>query len=159
AELDNLRAALEWSARDKSDLDYALVVAGHLWWFWQAHGYYREGRQHAERLLAQSGPATAAGSRADALIGAGMLAWNQGGKDELEAARALMAEAAGIARALGDKPLLINAVAGLSRAALDQGDFGFARDLLAETLELAEIVGDRWREARTLNALGTIAMS
>src|SRR5262249_9248127 len=57
-----------------------------------------------------------------------------------------------------DKHLLINAVAGLARPVRAQGDFAFARDLLAETLELAETIGDGWRHARTLNALGTLAM-
>ena len=157
-ELDNLRAALEWRARDTTDLDHGLVVAGRLWWFWQARGYFREGREHTERLLAQAGPGVAPASRAEALIGAGMLAWNQGSPDDLAAARELMTKAMAIARELGDKHLLINAMAGLARPIREQGDVDFARRLLAETLELAETIGDRWRYARTLNGLGILAM-
>jgi predicted ATPase len=89
-ELDNLRAALEWSAIDTTELDHALTVAGGMWWFWQSRGYFREGREQIEHLLSKAGPGAAPAARTEALVGAGMLAWNQGGSDDLAAARELM---------------------------------------------------------------------
>jgi non-specific serine/threonine protein kinase len=159
-ELDNLRAALEWSATetDCRDMDHVLSVAGRLYWFWQAHGYYREGREHIDRLLARAGADTVPASRADALIGAGALAWNQGGSDNLAAAREQLTEAVAIARELGDGRLQAHALAALALVVRDQGGDAFAGRLLREALKLAEATCDAWGQARALNGLGTVAV-
>jgi non-specific serine/threonine protein kinase len=157
AELDNLRAALEWSATHTKGLDHALTVAGRLWWFWQAHGYYKEGRAYLERLLDRAEPGTAPGCRAQALIGAGMLAWNQGGSADLAAARELLTRAVAIAREHRSRRVLAEAVGGLARTIRDQGDHVLGGYLLEEAFRLAEMDGDRWRAARSLNGLGVLA--
>jgi non-specific serine/threonine protein kinase len=156
-DLDNLRAALDWSAKDASDLDYALTTAGRLRWFWMGRGYYREGRTYLERLLAAASTNTSAAARAEALLGAGMLAWSQAGTDDVAAARQLLSEAANLARALGDKKLLGNALGGLARAVRDEGDHAGSRLLLEEALQLAEAEGDLHSSARSLNGLGMLA--
>jgi tetratricopeptide (TPR) repeat protein len=155
--LDNVRASLEWSAKDGSDVDHALTVAGRLWWFWQSHAYYREGRHHLERLLARTGAATAPESRTEALIGAAMLAFTQGGSDDLTVARGMLTEAVAISRARGNNQLLVHALGPLARVIRDQDDYVAARLMLQETLELAEDHCDVWGQARSLNGLGITA--
>ncbi len=49
ADLDNLRAALGWSAENDPQLGIRLASA--LWWFWITRGYFREGREWFEQLL------------------------------------------------------------------------------------------------------------
>ena len=48
-ELDNLRAALAWSAW--SDPRQGLQLVSALWWFWIIRGYFREGKEWFEQLL------------------------------------------------------------------------------------------------------------
>ncbi len=155
-ELDNLRTALEWSGAGRTSSDHAVAIAGRLWWFWMAHGLYREGRASIERLLARAGPDLAPAARGEALYGAGMLAWSQGGNDNL-AARELLGEAAALARELADKRLLGHALGGLARTFRDQGEHGRGRRLFEEALQLAEAEDDLHWAARSLNGLGILA--
>jgi tetratricopeptide (TPR) repeat protein len=72
---DNLRAAFE-RLLDR-DPPAALRLVAALWRFWIMRGYFREGR---EMLLAalKRAPQEPTEARASALVGAGVLAWEQG---------------------------------------------------------------------------------
>ena len=54
------------------------------WWFWEARGYFDEGRRWLEQALAKSSRASAA--RAKGLDGVGWLAFNLGDIDRAVAA-------------------------------------------------------------------------
>jgi non-specific serine/threonine protein kinase len=157
ADLDNLRAALEWLVA-RSGSEHEFVVAGRLWWFWQTIGHYREGREYLERLLARFGEEVSPGVRAEMLHGAGALAWNQRGSADLEASRAYFEDALAIRRQIEDDRGVYDSLGGLARPVRDQGDDTTAARLMEELLPMARAAGDRWVMARTLNGLGLIAM-
>lgn len=92
AELDNLRAALGWTAGRAVPGDEALALAAKLWRYWYLDGRVNEGREHTERALAATASDAPTPARADALYAAGALAKNQ--SDLAEAARRLEASAA-----------------------------------------------------------------
>ncbi|MCC6625929.1 MAG: tetratricopeptide repeat protein [Chloroflexi bacterium] len=93
----NVGAVLTWACR-AGDSALALDLTGALWRAWQVSGRFHEGRDWLERALARAG-AEATPARAQALLGAGALAWKQG--DSVQA-RACWEEALPIWAALGE---------------------------------------------------------
>ena len=83
AEHDNLRGALSW-ALERGGPELGLHLAEAFWWFWEARGYFDEGRRWLEQALAKSSRASAA--RAKGLDGVGWLAFNLGDIDRAVAA-------------------------------------------------------------------------
>jgi non-specific serine/threonine protein kinase len=157
-DLVNLRTALDWLVTGPSPSEHACGVIARLWWFWQTIGYYREGRQYLERLLDHADGTMKPKIRAEVLAGAAMLAWNQRGRADLEAARRYHEEALSIRRALGRSEAIGESLAGLARTLRDQGYTAAATRLLEESLELRRAAGDRFGVARTLNGLALTAM-
>jgi predicted ATPase/class 3 adenylate cyclase len=94
AELDNLRAALEWSLAETDGGEAALRLTGALGEFWDMHGDYSEGSRWLALALAKAADASP-GSRARALIAAGLLTSRRG---EYSAARRLYEEGLTLAR-------------------------------------------------------------
>ena len=85
AEHDNVRTALAWLERD-GDATGLLRLAGAMWGFWFLRGHRREGRAWLERALdASCEVGVPPAPRARALIGAGLLARNQGAYDRAAA--------------------------------------------------------------------------
>ena len=76
-EHDNLRAALTWLGRQvgREDLSQARLAAN-LWWFWLHRRYASEGREWLRQAIGHAEGA-APGDIADALNGAGVLAYMQ----------------------------------------------------------------------------------
>jgi predicted ATPase/DNA-binding CsgD family transcriptional regulator len=83
AEHDNLRGALSW-ALERGEPELGLHLAVAFWWFWEARGYFGEGRRWLEQALAKGSRASSA--RARALDGVGHLALELGEVDRAEAA-------------------------------------------------------------------------
>ena len=83
AEHDNLRGALSW-ALERGGPELGLHLAVAFWWFWEARGYFDEGRRWLEQALAKGSRASSA--RAKALDGVGWLAFNLGDIDRAVAA-------------------------------------------------------------------------
>jgi tetratricopeptide (TPR) repeat protein len=137
-EHDNLRAALQWSEDESSESRSGLRMATALWRFWEIRGYLIEGRGWLERMLA----ATAGDSsvlRANALTGAGILAYMQG---DYPSASGLHEESLALHRRMGDPNSIAYAANNLANAAVQQGDYARARSLYEESLELAGGAGD-----------------
>src|SRR5262249_31204963 len=103
-ELDNLRAAMEWSKlrlertenSRSPDGNGAFELGRTLWRFWHTRGYLSEGREWLTALLAQAPAPTAA--RANALWEVGYLALLQ---NDLLAARSFFEDGLSAARELG----------------------------------------------------------
>ena len=74
-ELDNVRAALDYSRRSERLIEQGLQLVSALWLMWHARGYIGEGRQWLSSLL-ELAPASAA--RAYGLNVAGFMAYVQG---------------------------------------------------------------------------------
>jgi non-specific serine/threonine protein kinase len=152
-EHDNLRAALRWPGAP-GQAEAGLRLCGALWLFWDVRGYWTEGREHLARLLALPGAEARTAARAEALSGAGVLAWLQ---NDWGAARALHEESLTIFRELGDKQGVANSLRLLGEVARDQGDWGAARALLEDGLAIFRELGNKWGIAWSLRALGWVA--
>ena len=177
-EYDNIRAALGW-ARAANDGGYAgdeevgetadagevgLRLAGALWRFWYARGYFSEGREQLAGVLGlvsvrqQSGPSKVArearGAKAKALYGMGVMAERQG---DYALEHTLHKESLAIRRELGDKVGIAQSLNGLGNVALYQGDYASARTLHEESLAIRRELGDKWGIALSLSNLAVVA--
>ena len=160
-ELDNLRAALEWSlekvsngqATERRELALRLSVA--LETFWWMHGHFREGRSFLELAIAQSdGERTAL--RASALKAAANLAEGQGDHDRAET---LIRQSLAIYRELGDRRGIADCLFLVQGATWRRGKLNEVIPLMEERVALMRQVGEPWEVAEALLYLAdTITM-
>ena len=170
-DLDNLRAGLDWyqaqtaaakgtaPARDLDSLEQGLRLAVALRRVWFGRGYFTEGRQRLQALLAlvpqplptESRPLRAA--YAAALVVLGRLAPLQGDPD---AVQPLLAASLSIARELHDPQREAGALLTLGAVALAQRDYRAARAYQTECLALYRALGNKWGAAAALEDLGEI---
>ncbi len=148
AELDNLRAALEWASAH--DVEKGLQIAGALEWFWNLRGHWSEGAQWLTRLLAISNAPTR--GRARALLAASNLKfW---GEQDFAAAQEWLAESIVIYRALPaqDTWHLAYALAMYGGALDELETTEGAQGALDESLALAAELGNegKWVRAEAL---------
>ncbi len=152
-EHDNLRAALRRCLAAEGDAEAGLRLAGALWWFWHIRGYFTEGREWLDAMLARVTEPTAA--RAKALNGAAVLARNQ---SDYAAARALAQESLAIKRELGDLQGIASSLSNLGTLALSQGDYAAARPFYQESLDIERSLGNRQGITASLIGLGNVAL-
>ena len=138
ADINNFRAALEWSL-STGDVDHAARQAGALAWFWTLNGMLTEAIDHLERLvdIEDMPPAI----RARCLWGYALLAASLG---RLETARDAGYLAADLGRR-GDDPL--GTAYGLNAAAVAEwalGQHELSLQAHAEAIELLAKVEDQW---------------
>jgi predicted ATPase/DNA-binding winged helix-turn-helix (wHTH) protein len=134
AELDNVRAALEWSL-GSGQLDCGLRIANALHRYWVARLYWREATGWLDRLLALPNPAPQGPLRAKALFVAGHIA----NYYDPATAQRLTEESLRLARALEYTPGIVNALwvmGWIHNPRLD----GSAAPLYAESIELATAI-------------------
>ncbi len=146
AELDDMRAALDWAVQDDVELGFELVTAleGH----WVA-AHPVEGQRRVEQLFEQADAASPA-LRAAALRLRGSLTYLLG---DFERGRLMIRESMTAFQALGDERGAANL---LGRIAVDAGYFGDvadARSLAHEALELSRKLDMPRLEAEALAAL------
>jgi predicted ATPase/DNA-binding CsgD family transcriptional regulator/DNA-binding XRE family transcriptional regulator len=146
----NLRAALGW-ARETHSAECGLRLGGALWWFWQLQGHAREGRTWLEDFLSFQQNVVSVSDktlRANALKGAGNLAWVQG---EHEAATALLAESLDLYRAhmSTNLPGIAHVLITQGMIADERGDYPGAVALYEESLAL-------WREVGDVTMIGAV---
>ncbi|HJS28691.1 MAG TPA: tetratricopeptide repeat protein [Anaerolineales bacterium] len=156
-EKDNMRAALEWSARDAEASQLGLRLATALTTYWGLRGYYSEGREKLSTLLELSGPATPPLLRANALSGGADLAYMQ---SDYRTTQDLYERSLPIYRALGaeGRPGLADALLGLGNVATEIGDYDSAPGLFEEGLAIMRQLGDQRGIADSLRNLGWCAM-
>jgi len=159
AELDNLRAALTWTAIDAGDIEVGLRIIGSLWGFFYLRGQLHEGLRWAERLLGRTDASGRSAGRARALYALGALALLHGDAAQGEAG---LNEAAALMRASND-PRLREVLTHLGWARTNLGRPEEALAVLRESTELAQQQADRWwmaynfaTEATALARLGDI---
>jgi tetratricopeptide (TPR) repeat protein len=140
-EQDNVRAALGHFV-ERGETEAGLQMGAAFWPFWWMRGGHAEGRQRLTQLLQGAGASvrTAAGARV--LEGAGRLAHDQ---DDHAAARKLWEEGLAIARELGDRERIAEALAYL-------GGWGE----LEESLAIHRERGDKYRMTMALEKLGNL---
>jgi ATP/maltotriose-dependent transcriptional regulator MalT len=152
AELDNIRAALDW-AMEHAEADTAQRIAGPVAWYWYVTYQLTEGRAWTERSLICGGSSTPE-ARAFALIAAGWLAYEQG---DLARAEPLLEEGFSLARAVGHQHfegsgLLVLGLVAVRRAALAR-----ARACFEEARTILGPLGDATWSAFALKNLGFVA--
>ncbi len=152
-EVDNLRAALEWSRRDPGGGDEMLLLAGSLWWFWFTQGTLNEGSAWLQAALQASSPAPSH-ARAGALYGAGAIAWLQG---DMRRAAALAGEALGVCRTLDDRLGIVYSLCILGVIPLLQGEYERAAGMFEESLAICRELERDWETATVLSLLGWVA--
>ena len=158
AELDNLRAGLDWSQAGGASVqrvENGLRLASGLIWFWYGHGHLNEGRQWLERLLSNECVQTAVYGtiKAKALYVTGFLAWAQG---DHQRAESLLDAALAIGRDLQDKSIVASSLLVLGLVYNAEGLSERAAATLAESVRLYKALGSKSGTAHALRNLGTI---
>jgi predicted ATPase/DNA-binding SARP family transcriptional activator len=136
-ELDNFRAALQWSIGSRR-ADLALRLAGSLWEFWSIRGHLSEGRRWLDAALELAG-GTDSVARAEALRGAGELAVRQGDFNE---ARRLDEQALASFRRFGHDLGIARTLNSLGLLSMGRDDVAEARAYFEECMRVSERVGD-----------------
>ena len=142
AELDNVRAALEWALSTR--VDHGLRLTASLLWFWHIRGHRNEGMEWARQFVAAQGelhdstPIDARLARARALITIGFLAQFQNQPDQGQLPLEQAIEALRGAGPAGQRWLGV-AQLFLSKAVRDRTD---RARLLTDTLPLLHAAGD-----------------
>ncbi len=132
-ELDNVRAALQWSI-DNGSITLGLQLAGTLWHFWRVRGYIGEGRAWLAELLVQDAEETnpdADTARLSALYGAALLAADQ---HDFAGAERLIEQRMTLLRVLGQRDDESNLRRNMALEARAVGEYQQATRLLEEML-------------------------
>ncbi len=153
-ELDNWRAALDWSIDGLGRATSGLRLAATLWRFWQTGGYTSEGLTYLERLLSRATRRPRNAVWANALAGAAMLALSQG---DLAQAEARSTDALGVSRALGCQAESAVALNVLGTVARSRGNYSESSARYDEGLTLARNVEDRSLIGLSLSNQGLVA--
>jgi predicted ATPase/DNA-binding CsgD family transcriptional regulator len=149
-EHDNLRAALSW-ALEREEPELALLLAGVLGTFWQAHGHWSDGRRWLEAALAGDKRASAA-ARIKALEALSWMTYDQFDIERMEAVAQQAMELG--AEAEIDSSLAASIRIMLACPAWLGGDYDRGRELLEESLTLGREAGDKVKIAQALFQLG-----
>jgi predicted ATPase/DNA-binding CsgD family transcriptional regulator len=152
AELDNIRAALNW-AMEQAEAEIAQRLAYAVGWFWYVTYRLSEGRTWTERALTCPGSTTAE-ARTAAVAMAGWQAQEQG---DLDRAEHLLDEGLSLARAIGHRHIEAQAFIALGLAALRRGTFDRAGACFEEALAIHGSLGDTTWLPFALKNLGLVA--
>ncbi|HEY8601011.1 MAG TPA: tetratricopeptide repeat protein [Thermomicrobiales bacterium] len=147
-EHDNLRAALTWAATSGA-VEAGLRATGALSRFWWTRGHINEGRRWVDRLLALP-DATPTVNRAEALNGAGNLAFLQG---DYAAAQRFHESSLALRRELGDQRGIAGSLNNLGLLVTQAGDLAGGRALYTEAIAINRATGNRTWEATSLGNL------
>ena len=150
SEHDNLRAALEYSRDIGDECESGMRLAGALAQFWYMRGHWSEGRDWVETMLRQ-GHERASFGRAKALLGAGILAWDQ---DDYRNARPYLEQSRALWLQIGDSPGYAETVLVLGCVLGTLGEYAEGKRLLDEALEYSRRTGS---ESGTVFCLAYLA--
>ena len=147
AGLEELLTAIAWFV-DAGRTDEALRLASSLYRFWITKQRFDEGAVWFDRVLAAPGGDDRLRGRAS--LHAGFMPFWLG---DDERAAELFGTALGIARRLGDLPMVSQALGGLARVAL-RTDVSEGRRLAGEALTVSEAANDEPGRSNALHLLG-----
>jgi predicted ATPase/class 3 adenylate cyclase/DNA-binding CsgD family transcriptional regulator len=153
-DFDNLQAAFTWS-RENSDAEHALDLASSLTPLWSMRGQLQQGLAWFDAVLGDENlnqRDLARGMLARGLADCAILGGYFGVPDAMEQATRAVA----IARDLDDPALLVRALT--SYCAVAVYDVETALPLLAETVDRARALGDRWRLSQALSWWGVMGL-
>jgi len=138
-ELDNLRAAMEWSMTNEEveRQEAGLRLAAALAWFWE-RGYRREAIEQLKTMLPKVDTIELSPVHTMMFSAIGFLYWSAG---EFDQARSYLEKAVSTGRKLGKSFNLAWALNYLGAAALAQGDQKNAQAILDEAFQMAMDLG------------------
>jgi predicted ATPase/DNA-binding winged helix-turn-helix (wHTH) protein len=151
AEIDNLRAALDWLFETK-DLDWALRLSAALFRFWDMREHLSEGRVRLETVLRLAG-AERTRDRARIAHFAGALASAQG--DYLFAEKFLK-QGLTLYEELDHAPGIAASLNALAIAARDRADYASAQSYFERSLACWRLLSDQLAIARCLHNLANV---
>lgn len=152
-ELDNVRAALAWSAEsDNTEAEMGLALA--LWRYWRVRSYFSEGRRWLADALAR-GEACPPTMRAKALLGAGSLANYQA---DYAQARAFLEASLTLHRQLKDNRGIGLSLNLLADGKTMTGEFAGARRDLQESVAIFRKLNDPRGTGYALYFLGSLLL-
>ncbi|HZQ06615.1 MAG TPA: tetratricopeptide repeat protein [Anaerolineae bacterium] len=154
-EHDNLRASLEWSQTAQGAGDVCTRLANMLGLFWEARGYFSEGRARLTAVLETDAAQGRTVARAKLLARAAELAYRQ---SDYPATLSLASESLAIYRQVGDKQGIASVLIKLGDAKTEVGDYTTASVLFEEALVIWHGLGDKHGTARALINLGWAAL-
>jgi len=157
-ELDNLRAAMEWSTNSGKAVG-ALQIAGSLVYFMFIHGpLLSEWQDRVQQALSRPEGMEQTLARAKALNGFGFMYWASLYPTER---RSEIEEALSIGKKFADNLTIATALRNLGMLESIQGNYVTARSLLEESLDIWRILGPEGKmgTARTLMFLGDAAIN
>ncbi len=150
-ENDNLIAALEWCRQ--GDASAGPRLAANLWWFWVRRGRLTEGSRWLKIML-DLAPEQAQ-SRASALMGAGVLARDQGDMSE---ATSFLEESLRLNRQAGNHEGTALGLTWIGLQSLVEGDYDRAKLHLEESLTVGRSVTNRRVAGFALGFLSRLAL-
>jgi predicted ATPase/class 3 adenylate cyclase/Tfp pilus assembly protein PilF len=154
-EVDNLRAAMEWSAAQPAGGELLLTLAVSLWRFWLVRGHWNEGRSWLARGLELTPADDRRGTTcARALAAAGDLATEEA---DYEAASRLLQESLELWRALAEPEGVAKSLNHLGNLARARFEYDAARGLLTEALRIRREEGNLRGVSVSLRNLGLLA--
>lgn len=155
-EYDNIRAALEWASHHDGGETTGIQLSAALWRYWLRRYRLREGRLYLDTTLARGSRAPAA-ARAEALLGAGVLANVCG---DAERGRVHLEESVAMWRSLNDVGGTGRALRSLAGAIWALGDPDAAARLSDEAMDLMRRAGGlEWEMGTALFGLGNVRMA
>ena len=154
-EHQNLRVALNRSLLEP-DSEAVLRFCGFLCLFWWRRGHLSEGRQWCAWALEKESTRERAPERAQALRGAGSLAYLQG---DYTAARSFYEQSVLLFQEIADRGGLAHSLIGLGHVISNQNDYLGARILYEQSRVLCEEIGDRRGLAASLQGLGSVTFA
>jgi non-specific serine/threonine protein kinase len=132
---DNLRAALTFLSEEGAPTELAFRLATGLRWFWFIRGYYDEGIQFLDHVLARADADDEPQLRATALLTAGTLYQPRG---EYARAKSALEECRTLALTLGSSVVLADALCEMAWLAFQEGDQDTAVELANEAIDQAQ---------------------
>jgi predicted ATPase/Tfp pilus assembly protein PilF len=152
-EVDNLRAALDWSLQSRQ-VEAGAQIAVIIEAFWYARSYWREGLNWLLKLIEQLRAQPPSQLYALTLNRAGGLALRLG---EYDLSREKHSRSYTISEQFNHKAGMARSLNNLAMIAEEQGDLAEARSIYERSLMLASVAEDARGHAIALNNLGIIA--
>jgi non-specific serine/threonine protein kinase len=149
---DDIRAALRWSL-SRNEGEIALDLAAPIWRFWLFRGYLSEGRRWLEEALSATDTHGTTPSRAEAALGAGVLANFQADYDR---ARELSEMCIAYSTALADRRRVGFGLLNLASVNSETGDYQAAVQTYEEALAALR---DKHDHRATAMALGELSLA
>ncbi|CAN5819005.1 hypothetical protein BH23GEM9_BH23GEM9_15660 [soil metagenome] len=147
AELDNIRAALDWSRDTPGFGTLHHTIVAQLWWYWLHRVLWDEGVQRSGAAIAAASDDIDPSRLADTLYGGGVLAWVNG---MFLQSRLWLEQAVSLRRGSSDPAALGLALCALGQALVDLGERDAALAAAREGMTLVRRGCSAWDTAVAL---------